>query len=100
MNVEDRLNIAVVIPCLNEETAIGKVVQDFAAALPMATIFVFDNGSDDRTTEEASAAGAEVRQVPIRGKGNVLRRMFADIRRTSTCSWTVTPLMKPPRRQG
>jgi glycosyltransferase involved in cell wall biosynthesis len=79
MNLGDRLEVAVVIPCLNEETAIGEVVRDFAAALPMATIFVFDNGSDDRTTEEASAAGAEVRQVPIRGKGNVIRRMFADI---------------------
>ena len=79
MNLGYRLDVAVVIPCLNEETAIRKVVQDFAAALPMATIFVFDNGSDDRTTEEASAAGAEVRQVPMRGKGNVIRRMFADI---------------------
>ena len=71
MNIGDRLNVAVVIPCLNEETAIGKVVRDFAAALPMATIFVFDNGSNDRTTEEARTAGAEVRQVPIDRKSVV-----------------------------
>ena len=79
MKLGDRLDVAVVIPCLNEEAAIGTVVQDFAAALPKAAIFVFDNGSDDRTTKEARAAGAEVRQVPMRGKGNVLRRMFSDI---------------------
>jgi len=71
--------IAVLIPCYNEEVAIGVVVRDFRAALPEATIFVFDNNSRDRTVEVAKEAGAIVRRVPLQGKGNVVRRMFADV---------------------
>jgi glycosyltransferase involved in cell wall biosynthesis len=71
--------IAVLIPCLNEAVAIAAVVTDFRAYLPDATVFVYDNGSSDKTVEIARAAGAVVRSEPIRGKGNVLRRMFADI---------------------
>ncbi|MGH8258569.1 MAG: glycosyltransferase family 2 protein, partial [Steroidobacteraceae bacterium] len=71
--------IAVLIPCLNEAAAIAKVVGDFRAALPGATVFVYDNGSKDRTAEIARAAGAIVRIEPSRGKGNVVRRMFADV---------------------
>lgn len=71
--------IAVLIPCYNEEAAIGKVVQDFRAALPEATVYVYDNNSKDRTVEVARAAGAVVRHEPLQGKGNVMRRMFADI---------------------
>ncbi len=71
--------IAVLIPCYNEEVAIGAVVRDFRAALPVATIYVFDNNSRDRTVEAAGEAGATVRRVPLQGKGNVVRRMFADI---------------------
>lgn len=71
--------VAVMVPCLNEEAAIGKVVADFRAALPDAVIFVYDNGSTDRTAEVAQAAGAVVRKEPLKGKGNVMRRMFADI---------------------
>jgi glycosyltransferase involved in cell wall biosynthesis len=73
------VQIAVLIPCLNEETAIGKVVADFRASLPDATIFVYDNASVDRTATVARQAGAVVRTEPLRGKGNVMRRMFADI---------------------
>jgi len=69
----------VLIPCLNEAAAIGKVVQDFRAALPAATVFVYDNGSTDRSVELARAAGAVVRREPLPGKGNVVRRMFADV---------------------
>ena len=72
-------NVAVIIPCYNEEENIEKVVQDFQAALPDATIYVFDNNSDDRTTEIALQAGAKVRMVFNKGKGNVIRRMFADV---------------------
>ena len=72
-------DVAVLIPCLNEAAAIGKVVQDFHRVLPNATVFVYDNGSTDRTIEIARAAGAVVRSEPLRGKGNVVRRMFADI---------------------
>jgi len=74
-----RYDIAVLVPCYNEEKAIGKVVKDFAAVLPSATIFVFDNNSTDRTVEFARAAGAEVFQEPRQGKGHVVRRMFTDI---------------------
>ncbi|MDY7230562.1 glycosyltransferase family 2 protein [Hyalangium rubrum] len=71
--------VAVLIPCLNEEVAISKVVSDFRAALPEATVYVYDNASTDRTAEVARAAGAVVRVEPVRGKGNVVRRMFADV---------------------
>lgn len=71
--------IAVLVPCYNEEASIEAVVRDFKAALPSATIYVYDNNSKDRTSEIARAAGAVVRQEPLQGKGNVVRRMFADI---------------------
>jgi hypothetical protein len=71
--------IAVLIPCCNEEVAVQKVVHDFRAALPSATVYVYDNNSSDRTIEMATAAGAVVRTEPLQGKGNVVRRMFADI---------------------
>ena len=73
------LSIAVVIPCLDEEAAITRVVKAFRAALPSARIYVYDNGSVDDTAGAASAAGAVVRLEPARGKGNVVRRMFADV---------------------
>ena len=75
----DLSDIAVLIPCLNEAAAIGKVVRDFRIALPHAVVFVYDNGSTDRTADIARAAGAVVRTAPLRGKGNVVRRMFADV---------------------
>jgi glycosyltransferase involved in cell wall biosynthesis len=77
--VPDTPSIAVLVPCLNEEAAIGKVVADFRAALPTATVYVYDNNSKDRTIEVASAAGAVVRRERRPGKGSVVRRMFADI---------------------
>jgi glycosyltransferase involved in cell wall biosynthesis len=72
-------HIAVLVPCYNEEATIAQVVRDFRAALPGATIYVYDNNSRDRTVEEARHAGAVVRREPRQGKGNVVRRMFADI---------------------
>ena len=71
--------IAVLLPCYNEEAAIAQTVAGFRAALPDATIYVYDNNSRDRTIEVARAAGAIVRTERIQGKGNVVRRMFADI---------------------
>ncbi|HYI26411.1 MAG TPA: glycosyltransferase family 2 protein [Bradyrhizobium sp.] len=71
--------IAVLVPCYNEETAIGKVVADFRAALPEAGIYVYDNNSTDRTVEAAARAGAVVRREQHQGKGRVVRRMFTDI---------------------
>lgn len=74
-----RLDIAVLIPCFNEEATIGDVVAGFRAALPLARIYVYDNNSTDDTAAAAVAAGAFVRREPRQGKGNVIRRMFADI---------------------
>ncbi|BDG10375.1 glycosyltransferase family 2 protein [Anaeromyxobacter paludicola] len=71
--------VAILVPCLNEEAAIEAVVRGFRAALPGAPVYVYDNGSTDRTVERARAAGAVVRTEPLRGKGNVVRRMFADV---------------------
>lgn len=71
--------IAVLIPCYNEEAAVGAVVGGFRRALPTATVYVYDNDSTDRTASVAREAGAIVRREPLRGKGNVVRRMFADI---------------------
>ncbi|NJQ01705.1 glycosyltransferase family 2 protein [Streptomyces zingiberis] len=71
--------IACVVPCHNEEAAVSTVVRDLRAALPEAEIYVYDNNSTDRTAEVARTAGAIVREEPRRGKGNVVRRAFADI---------------------
>ena len=71
--------IAVLLPCYNEEAAIAQTVAGFRAALPGATIYVFDNNSRDCTVELARGAGAEVRTERMQGKGNVVRRMFADV---------------------
>ena len=75
----DGVRIAVLVPCYNEEIAVAKVVRDFRAALPEATIFVFDNNSTDGTAAAASAAGAEVFREKYQGKGFVVRRMFTDV---------------------
>jgi len=71
--------IAVLLPCYNEEAAIERTVAGFRAALPDATVYVYDNNSRDRTVELARAAGAVVRTESAQGKGHVVRRMFADI---------------------
>ncbi|QDZ07762.1 glycosyltransferase [Sphingomonas panacisoli] len=77
MTTEPR--IAVLLPCYNEEAAIAQTVAGFRAALPGAVIYVYDNNSTDRTLEVAQNAGAIVRTERMQGKGNVVRRMFADI---------------------
>ncbi len=74
------LEIAVLIPCLNEEQAIAGVVDDFRRAIPSATIYVYDNGSTDQTISIARAEGAVVRQEPRRGKAS------------AECSLTSTPM--------
>lgn len=71
--------IAVILPCYNEEAAIGQTVAEFRAALPGAAIYVYDNNSRDGTMAAAEAAGAIVRRERMQGKGHVVRRMFADV---------------------
>lgn len=71
--------VAVLVPCYNEEATIATVINDFHRSLPSATVYVFDNNSSDNTIEVARKAGATVRKVLSQGKGSVLRRMFADI---------------------
>ena len=73
-----RRRLAVLIPCYNEEQAIAQVVKDFRAVLPEAAIYVYDNNSTDSTVQRAQEAGAIVRTEVHQGKGNVVRRMFAD----------------------
>ncbi len=75
----DDLDIAVLIPCHNEEAAIPAVVREFREHLPHAAIYVYDNNSTDDTAEAARASGAIVRSENQQGKGHVVRRMFSDI---------------------
>jgi glycosyltransferase involved in cell wall biosynthesis len=77
--LQRRRKIAVIIPCFNEAHSIAEVVRGFKSALPSAKIYVFDNNSADETIAIASAAGALIRREMLQGKGNVVRRMFADV---------------------
>jgi glycosyltransferase involved in cell wall biosynthesis len=78
-STEARYQVAVLVPCYNEERAIAKVVADFRAALPQATVYVYDNNSTDGTVAAARRAGAVVRRETYQGKGHVVRRMFNDV---------------------
>ena len=88
MNMLERLDlasgvtqprIAVLLPCYNEAAAIAQTIEGFRRALPDAAIYVYDNNSKDDTVRVAREAGAIVRQERTQGKGNVVRRMFADV---------------------
>jgi len=71
--------IVLIVPCYNEEHTIATVINDFKSAMPQLELYVFDNNSTDKTAEIATTAGANVIKVLLKGKGNVVRRMFADI---------------------
>jgi len=73
------MKVAVIIPCFNEAHSIAAVIRGFRTALPTAAIYVYDNNSTDETAAIASAAGALIRRELLQGKGNVVRRMFADV---------------------
>lgn len=75
----EAFEVAVLIPCHDEARSVAQVIETFRRALPAARIYVYDNDSTDDTATVASAAGAVVRSEPWPGKGNVVRRMFADI---------------------
>lgn len=79
MHAFEDLDIAAIVPCYNEEVAVANVVTDLLDAVPGMTVYVYDNNSSDRTAEVAAAAGAVVRTELRKGKGNVVRRAFADI---------------------
>ncbi|MDP9821749.1 hypothetical protein J2S59_001558 [Nocardioides massiliensis] len=73
------LRVAAIIPCHNEAGAIEKVVRDLKHHVAGIDVYVYDNCSTDGTVEEAARAGAIVRHEPLKGKGNVVRRAFADV---------------------
>ena len=77
--MQNNHNIAFLIPCFNEEATIGKVISGCKETIPEAKIYVYDNNSTDETVSLAEQAGAIVRHETIQGKGNVVRRMFADV---------------------
>ena len=79
MSLAHQYRIAAIVPCYNEEIAVSKVVHDLQAAVPGMTVFVYDNNSTDATARRAQEAGAVVCHEPLKGKGNVVRRAFADI---------------------
>jgi hypothetical protein len=79
MSLATQYRIVAIVPCHNEEAAVAKVVLDLRASVPGMTVYVYDNCSTDRTVERALAAGAVVRSEPLKGKGNVVRRAFADL---------------------
>lgn len=74
-----RHDVAVLIPCLNEESTVADVVRRFRAALPDAAVYVCDNGSSDRTARRAREAGAAVIEEPRCGKGRAVRRLFGEV---------------------
>lgn len=73
------LTVALIVPCYNEETTIAQVLSEFKAVMPALDLYVFNNASTDRTAEFAKAESAYVVNVPLKGKGNVVRRMFSDV---------------------
>lgn len=77
--MQSKAKIAILFPCYNEEHAIAQVISSYQAAIPEATIYVYDNNSSDKTVQIATKAGAVVRSEPNQGKGYVIRRMFCDI---------------------
>ena len=79
MNKISENRVAVLLPCMNEETTIVQVIKGFKESLPDATIYVYDNASEDETALKATEAGARVVFEPTLGKGQVVRRMFADV---------------------
>jgi glycosyltransferase involved in cell wall biosynthesis len=79
VSLAKRYRVAAIVPCHNEEVAVATVVRDLRAAVPGMTVYVYDNGSTDATASRATAAGAVVCSEPLLGKGNAVRRAFADI---------------------
>ena len=73
------MKIAAIIPCYNEEITIKQVIEDMQNYCPKCEIYVFDNNSSDNSYNIAKECGAIVDKVSYQGKGEVIRRAFADI---------------------
>lgn len=71
--------VAILIPCFNEEQTICEVISAFGQVAPEAIIYVYNNNSTDNTVALAEKSGAIVRNEYRQGKGNVVRSMFRDI---------------------
>ena len=78
--------IAVLVPCYNEELTIAQVVNDFSKELTKLQadyiIYVYDNNSTDKTPEILKSLASQkvvCRKERLQGKGNVARSMFEDI---------------------
>jgi dolichol-phosphate hexosyltransferase len=67
--------ITVIIPCLNEEQGIEKVLHRMPVFVDQ--VIVVDNGSTDRTADVAISLGAEVIREPVRGYGRAYKRGFS-----------------------
>lgn len=72
-------NVAILIPCYNEELTVGRVIKEFKKINSSFRIYVYDNMSTDRTVDVAKHNNAVVRIVLSRGKGYVIQSMFRDI---------------------
>ncbi|TXJ30450.1 glycosyltransferase [Brachyspira aalborgi] len=73
------MKLSVIIPCYNEELTIKQVICDIQKYCPKCEIYVFDNNSSDNSYNIAKETGAIVNKVSYQGKGEVIRRAFADI---------------------
>jgi hypothetical protein len=99
MSLAFRARIAVLVPCLNEEAEVASVVHGMREALPGATVYVYDNGSTDRTVERAKAAGAVVAREALRARETWCGECSPTSTPTSTFWWTVTgPTTRAKRR--
>jgi dolichol-phosphate mannosyltransferase len=72
------MTVAILLPTLNEEQSIGKVIAEIRQMLD-AEIVVIDGLSTDRTVEIAKSLGARIIIEPEKGKGIAIKRAFKEI---------------------
>lgn len=66
--------LLIIIPAWNEQDTVAAVIAEVQATLPQADVLVVNDGSTDRTSEVAHAAGARVLDLPINlGVGGAMR---------------------------
>src|SRR5438309_10431782 len=79
MSAASNRRVAGVIPCLNEELTIGRVLDGFRTILPGADLYVIDNNSSDQTRQVAAEHGAVVLRETRPGKGFAVRKAFREV---------------------